>query len=223
MLPVMTGVIPFGAVMGTAAHEAGLSVWQSTWMNVLVFAGASQLAAVDLMTKNVSLLVVVATGLVINLRFILYSAAFSPFAREARWGTKLLSAYMLTDQSYAVMSANEAHFRSKQDALTFYFGSCVCMAIAWHLSVLAGFYFGNFSPRDWALDYAVPLSFVVLVIPTLKTWKHRAVAVCSGVFGILFRDLPLNVGLLVAAFCAMAVALLLMRLGGLTKSVRGAR
>lgn len=203
MLPVVTGVIPFGAVMGTAAHEAGLSVWQSTWMNVLVFAGASQLAAVDLMTKNVSLLVVVATGLVINLRFVLYSAAFSPFAREASWGTKLLSAYMLTDQSYAVMSANEAHFRSKQDALTFYFG--------------------NFSPRDWALDYAVPSSFVVLVIPTLKTWKHRAVAVCSGVFGILFRDLPLNVGLLVAAFCAMAVALLLMRLGGLTKSVRGAR
>lgn len=172
-------------------------------MNVLVFAGASQLAAVDLMTKNVSLLVVVATGLVINLRFVLYSAAFSPFAREASWGTKLLSAYLLTDQSYAVMSANEAHFRSKQDALTFYFG--------------------NFSPRDWALDYAVPSSFVVLVIPTLKTWKYRAVAVCSGVFGILFRDLPLNVGLLVAAFCAMAVALLLMRLGGLTKSVRGAR
>lgn len=211
MLPVMTGVIPFGAVMGTAAHEAGLSVWHSTWMNVLVFAGASQLAAVDLMTKNISLVVVVATGLVINLRFILYSAAFSPFAREAGWGTKLLSAYMLTDQSYSVMSANEPHFRNRQDALTFYFGACVCMAITWHLSVLAGFYFGNFSPREWALDYAVPLSFVVLVIPTLKSWRHRVVAASSCIFGVLFHELPLNVGLLVAAFCAMAIAVFLMR------------
>lgn len=221
MLPVMTGVIPFGAVMGTSAHEAGLSVWHSAWMNIFVFAGASQLAAVDLMTKHTSLFVVVATGLVINLRFVLYSAAFSPFVRKATWGTKILSAYTLTDQSYAVMSANESHFRSRQDAVTFYFGACVCMALTWHLSVLAGYHFGNFSPREWALDYAVPLSFVVLVIPTLKSWKHRLVAVSSGVFGIVFRELPLNSGLLVAAFCAMAVAILLMRSSRSRQDARG--
>jgi predicted branched-subunit amino acid permease len=217
MFPVMTGVIPFGFVVGTAAHEAGLSVGQSAWMNVLVFAGASQLAALDLLTQKVPLLVIVATGLIINLRFLLYSAAFSPFARGASWGQKLLCAYMLTDQSYTVMSANEQHFRSNQDALKFYFGSCACMTIAWHVSVLIGFFFGNVSPLEWSLDFAVPLSFVVLVIPTLRTWKHRFVAVSSGFCGLLFRNLPFNVGLLVASICAMGIATFLMGWSDSTK------
>ncbi len=221
----MTGVIPFGIVVGAASHEAGLSFWQSAWMNILVFAGASQLATLDLLTQKIPLGIVVVTGLIINLRFLLYSAAFSPFVRGANWTKKAISAYMLTDQSYAVMTSNESLFRTNREALNFYFGSCFCMASAWHASVLAGYFFGNISPREWSLDYAVPLSFIVLVIPTLKSWRHKVVALSSALFGVAFRSFPMNIGLLVATICSMLIALLFIRLRdqGAPKAIKKGR
>lgn len=207
----MSGVVPFGAVMGTAASEAGLSLIQSVLMNFFVFGGAAQLASLDLMTKGATVLVVVATGLIINLRFLLYSAAISPTLRDSGFWTKLLGAYFLTDQSYAVMSAHESHFKSSREAVQFYFGACACMAITWHLSVLAGFLFGNFAPRSWALDYAVPLSFVALVIPTLKNRKYLMVAVVSGCCGVLLYRLPFNLGLIASALVAIGLAFVLTR------------
>lgn len=214
MVPIMTGVVPFGAVMGAAAAEAKMALGQSVWMNLIVFAGAAQLAALDLMTKNATIIVIVATGLIINLRFILYSAAIAPvLAKEGFW-TKLVSAYFLTDQSYAVMNAHESYFKTSRDPVQFYFGACVCMALTWHLSVLAGYLFGNFAPRAWALDYAVPLSFIVLIVPTLKSRAYVMVAVCSALAALVLHDLPFNLGLIVSAAIAIGLAAILMRKRG---------
>lgn len=205
MLPVTTGVFPFGAVMGTVAADAQLSFIQSFLMNFFVFAGASQLAAVDLMTKNAAILVVLLTGLIINLRFILYSAAMSPLVQKSSWLVKLSSSYFLTDQSYAVMSAHQSRFKNDQEAVLFYFGSCLCMTLAWHLSVGLGFLFGNIAPAGLALDYAVPLSFVALVIPTLKNRKYIYVAVFSSVVSVLLYELPLKTGLIATALLSLVL------------------
>jgi predicted branched-subunit amino acid permease len=211
ILPIMTGVVPFGAVVGSAAADAGLNVSQTMLFNIFVFAGASQLAAIDLMTKGGTIVVVVLTGLIINLRFLLYSAAISPVLSGAGFWAKIFGAYFLTDQSYAVMTAHETHFKKSGDAIQFYFGSCTCMALTWHLAVLGGSLFGNFAPRNWALDYAVPLSFVVLVIPTLKNRKYILVAICSALSGILLYRLPLNLGLIASAVISISLAVLLSR------------
>jgi 4-azaleucine resistance transporter AzlC len=206
MIPVTTGVIPFGAVMGTVAHEAGLSFFQTVSMNAIVYAGAAQLAAVDLMTKHAASIVVVLTGLIINLRFLLYSAAMSPVLRQQGFWTKFFCAHTLTDQSYAVMSANEEGLRSHADKTMYYIGTAVCMLLAWHLSVIAGFIFGNFAPASLALDYAVPLSFAALVMPTLKNRKYAAVAAFSFVVSIALNGLPYRLGLMATALLSIALA-----------------
>ncbi len=168
MLPITTGVLPFGAVMGTVSSEAGLSLFQAATMNLIVYAGAAQLAAVDLMSKHAASIVVIATGLVINLRFLLYSAAMSPVVQNSSLLVKLTCAHTLTDQSYTTMTANSDRLPTTKDQIQFYFGASLIMFIAWQASVIAGFIFGNFAPAAWALDFAVPLSFVALLIPTLK-------------------------------------------------------
>ncbi len=211
MLPVTTGVIPFGAVMGTVSSDAHLTLFQTVTMNTVVFAGASQLAAVDLMTKNAASIVVVMTGLIINLRFILYSAALSPVVQKSSFLVKVVSAYLITDQNYAVMSAHEKKLSSTTEAIVFYFGASTSMLLAWHLSVVAGFIFGNFAPATWALDYAVPLSFAALVIPTLKNFKYVAVAGFSSVGSVLLNSLPYRSGLIITALSAIALAGFLSR------------
>lgn len=214
MLPITTGVIPFGAVMGTVAADAKLSFWQSTGMNLFVFAGAAQLAAVELMTKHTAVAVVVATGLIINLRFLLYSAALAPSLQGSRFPVKFLCAYIMTDQSYAIMAANQKQLATNQDAIRFYLGGCFAMFFAWHLSVMGGFVFGNFAPPSWGLDYAVPVSFVALVIPTLKNWKYIAVAAFSAVVSLFLVVLPFKLGLIASALLSIGLAMVLSRRRG---------
>ena len=112
MLPIITGVLPFGAVMGVVCADAKLSLTQTGVMNIFVYAGAAQLAAVALMTKHAATTVVILTGLIINLRFLLYSAALSPVVQRSSFLVKLFCAHTLTDQNYAVMSAHQDKLNS---------------------------------------------------------------------------------------------------------------
>lgn len=211
MIPILTGAIPFGAVVGTVCFEAKLSLTQTMGMDFILYAGASQLAAVDLMTKNAASLIVILTGLIINLRFLLYSAALSPVVQRSHFLIKLFCAQSLTDQAYAVMSANENKLKSAADATQFYLGASVCMFITWHAAVLAGYIFGNFAPVALSLDFAVPLSFVALVIPTIKNRNYLYVAVFSSVISLLLYTLPFKSGLMITAVCSIGLATFLTR------------
>lgn len=206
IVPIISGIVPFGAVMGSSFAEAKLSFLQSMFMNTIVYAGAAQLATVDLMKLNAAVFVVVGTGLIINLRFLLYSAAMSPYLENSSFFVKFISAFTLTDQSYAAMSANLDKFETNKQAVEFYLGTALCMILTWTGSVIAGYAFGNFAPPWLNLDYAIPLSFIALLMPTLKTNHHRVVAVVSGALSLLFYGLPLKIGLIVTALLSIAVA-----------------
>ena len=211
MLPIVPGIIPFGAVMGTVSADAHLSFFQTVTMNFMVFAGAAQLAAVDLMTQQAAVAVVVATGLIINLRFLLYSAALSPLVQQEGFFKKFISAFCLTDQSYAVMTAEQDRFRTNQEAVEFYLGSCLCMVIVWQSSVIAGYIFGNFAPKSLSLEYAIPLSFVALLIPTLKNSKYAVVAIFSAGASLLLHQLPFKTGMIATALLGISLAWFLTR------------
>lgn len=211
MLPIITGIVPFGAVVGTVSSEAQMTFFQTMTMNFVVFAGASQLAAIELMTKHAASVVVILTGLVINLRFLLYSAAMSPVVHNSKFFTKLLAAHLLTDQGYAVMSANQDKLKNNREMVEFYFGACASMVLAWQGAVIAGYIFGNFAPASWALDYAVPISFVALVIPTLKNRRYLMVALFSSVVSVLLYPLPYRTGLIATAVLAIGLAAVLTR------------
>jgi predicted branched-subunit amino acid permease len=206
MLPIITGVIPFGAVMGTVSADAKLTMLQTISMNILVFAGSAQLAAVDMMSNKAAAIVIIITGLIINLRFMLYSAAISPVIQSSKFLVKLTTAYFLTDQTYSVMNAHQSKLKNNSEVIAFYFGAAICMALTWHFSVIAGHAFGNFAPSSWALDYAVPLSFIALVIPTLKNKKYVYVTIFSSVLSVLLKPMPFNLGLIVTALLAISFA-----------------
>lgn len=205
MLPIVTGVIPFGLVMGTVSSATNLTFLQCLGMNVFVFAGAAQLASVDLMGQQAAILVVLATGLIINLRMMLYSAALSGILKDSNFLTKALVSYCVTDQSYAVLVANENKLDSNKDRVQFYLGSSLCMVLAWQIAVVAGFFFGNFAPPSISLEFAVPLSFVCLTLPTIKNNKYLVVTVTSSILSIVLKELPFNLGLLTSALIAIAI------------------
>lgn len=175
-------------------------------MNTSVYAGAAQLATVDLMKMNAAVFVVVMTGLIINMRFLLYSAAMSPYLKDSSLLIKFICAFTLTDQSYASMSANQDKFETNREAVEFYLGSAACMMIAWDGSVILGTIFGNFAPGWLALDFAIPLSFVALLIGTLKTKWHILIALLSSILSLTLYQMPLKTGMMVTALISIAFA-----------------
>ncbi len=104
--PLLLGIIPFGLVAGIATVNAGLGLPTAVGLSVVVFAGASQLAALELLGQNAPLTVVVATAVVINLRLLMYSASIAPYFREFTGRWKAVLAYVLTDQAYALSVAS---------------------------------------------------------------------------------------------------------------------
>lgn len=205
LMPIAAGVIPFGLIMGTVASEAGLSLFETVALNTFVYAGASQLAAIELMNQNTPLFVVVLTGLVINLRFLMYSTAMAPLVVGVSPLKKIGLAYVITDQSYAVSLEAFERYSRPQDKLIFYLGASSLMTFVWQVSTIVGAIFGNIAPDSLSLDFAVPLAFASIIIPGLKSKPLVLVALVSSVASILFYKIPFNLGLIMSASLALFV------------------
>ncbi len=204
-IPFLVMVIPFGMVFGVVATEAGLDLAATMGFSIMVIAGASQLAAVQLMTENAPVLVVILTALAVNLRMAMYSASLAPWLGGASFWQRSMIAYMLVDQVYTA-----AHLRyetgppmSLAARVAYYFGVVVPVAPFWYLATLAGALVGNAVPAGLPVEFAVPIAFMAIIAPLLRTLAHVTAALVSVVAALLLAFLPYNLGLLVAALLAM--------------------
>ncbi|MGF1478211.1 MAG: AzlC family ABC transporter permease [Cyanophyceae cyanobacterium] len=205
--PFLLGVVPFGTISGVAAVSVGLPADISIAMSFLIFAGASQLAAVQLMTENAPALVIILTALVINLRFVMYSASIAPHLQQAgQW--KGVLAYLLTDQAYAVAITHFQKDSNSNHQPWYYLGAALMVAATWHLSTAVGVFLGTQVPQSWSLDFAIPLTFMSLAIAAMKNRAAVAAAIVAALSALLTVRLPYNLGLLVAAVIGILVGLL---------------
>lgn len=205
-LPFVLVIGPFGLLFGVVATEAGLNLAETMAMTVLVIAGASQFAAVQMMADNAPALVVLATALAVNLRMAMYSAALTPHLGHAPVWQRALIAYTLVDQVYA-MAAQEYELRPTQDPVqkvAYFFGASLAVCPWWYGMTLVGATVGEAIPSSLALDFAVPITFLAMVAPMLRTLAHLAAALVSITVALMLAWMPHNTGLLVAGLVAMS-------------------
>ena len=205
--PFLLVVGPFGMLFGVVATEAGLSVVETMGFSLLVIAGASQFAAVQLMVEDAPTLIILATALVVNLRMAMYSAALVPHLGSAPLWRRAVASYFLVDQSYAasVVEYERNPSMTVTDKLAYFFGVITPVCPLWYVFTLVGALAGEAIPEAFALDFAVPITFLAVVAPMLKTAAHIAAAVTSVILALALTWMPAGVGLLVAAAAAMAV------------------
>jgi 4-azaleucine resistance transporter AzlC len=204
--PILLGVVPFGLVAGFASVDAGLSTLQASALSVLVFAGASQLAAIDLIRQDAELVVIVATVLVINARFLMYSASLAPHFAGASFARRTGLAYLLTDQAYAVSITHyEADRPTLEKRIAYYLGASLGLWGTWQISTLAGALAGAGIPDDWSLDFAIPLVFLALLVPAVSDRARTVAAIVAGVLAVAAAGLPYNLALPAAALGGIAV------------------
>lgn len=206
-LPFLLVIVPFGLLFGVVATEAGLNVFETLSFSIVVIAGAAQFTAVQLLSENAPTAVVLASALAVNLRMAMYSASLTPHIGSAALWKRALTAYFTVDQSFAcaIVAFEKNPQWSVGTKLSYFFGVVTPVCPFWYVATLAGALVGSAIPPEFALDFAVPITFLALIAPMLHTPAHRAAALTSVVLSLAFSFLPYNLGLMVAGIGAMMV------------------
>ena len=206
-LPFIFVGVPFAVLFGLVATEAGMSVAQVLSFSAVVFAGASQLTALQMMNEAAPVWVVIATAMAVNLRMAMYSASLQPHLGAAPFWQRALIAYINVDASYAIsiQKFEAVPAMTVPDKVAYFTGTIIVMAPLWVLGSYIGAKAGDALPETIALDFAMPILFLAVVAPMVKTLAHLAAAVTSIVAAMAFSFLPSGIGILFAAFLAMAV------------------
>lgn len=203
--PVLLGVLPFGLAAGVVTAEAGYGLSETVGHSMLIFAGASQIAAVSLLGDGAAVAVVVLTVLVINLRMMMYAASLAPHMADVPLRRRAVGAYLLTDQAYAVSIVRFREPMSPDHRYAFYMGAALTLWVPWQLATMTGVLVGASLPDSVPLGFAVPLMFLALLVPAVTDRPTLAAAVTSATVATLGAGLPSNLGMLAGALVGIAV------------------
>ncbi len=207
LAPLLLGVIPFGVLYGVLALKSGLTVWQAQAMSTLVFAGSAQIVICQMLASHTPLVVLFAAIAVINLRHMLYSASMAPHLGKVSLGWKSLLAYLLTDEAYAVVIQRLATLGSHRQ--WFVLGAGLTLWLNWQASTAVGLWLGANIPARWGLDFALPLTFIALIVPAIRSRADHGAVWVAGLVSVAAFALPYKLGLIVATLAGVGMGVLL--------------
>lgn len=195
---------PFGLIYGVTAAEAGASNFDAIIASFLIMGGAAQIALMELVGDDASWVVAALTPIVINLRFALYSAsvatAFSGFPARLRYPL----AHGLTDQA-TIIAVREFETKTEpQYRLWFFIGASVFFALPWWIGTTVGVLVGGDIGPGWQLPFAVPATFIALLVPSIRDRPTLVAAVVGGGSAVGLAFLPSGLNIIIAAVAGIA-------------------
>jgi predicted branched-subunit amino acid permease len=206
--PMMLGVIPFGIVVGIGAIAAGASPIAALAMSMIMFSGAAQIVATQLLVADAPFAVILLSCLVVSLRLLMYSAALAPYLRplDRRW--RALLSFVLTDQALAGTLQRFQRSHDVRANASYFLGTGASLWIVWQIATLAGIVAGQVIPASWQLDFVVPLCFLAVLAPLLKDRISVMVFAVAAIAVIVLDAMPLRLSLICAGLLGIAAGVL---------------
>jgi len=210
----MIAIIPFGLIVGITAAKVGFGPVLGIGASAIVFAGASQLAAMALYADQAAIIVAVATALVINARFVMYSAALRTHLQHAPAPARIALSYLMTDQAFALSIVDfppQPPDEVRPNRHWFYVGVAFPLFVDWMITTAIGYAAGAAVPDSWGLEFAVVLVFLALIFPAVTDRPSVVAALAAGVTAVAASSLPYRLGLPVAAVVGIAAGVIAER------------
>ncbi len=209
VLPILVGVAPFGVIYGVVALQSGIPALAAMAMSSIVFAGSAQFLLAQLVGVGAPFLLTAGAVGLVNLRHALYSASVAPILAHLPRRWKILLAYLLTDEAYAAaiphLMATRPDSPQAVNAHWILFGSGFGLWAGWQLATLAGVLIGAQLPSDLGLDFALPLTFIAIVVPMIASRALLAAALAAAAVAVVLAALPYKIGLFIAALAGLVV------------------
>jgi predicted branched-subunit amino acid permease len=204
---VIVAYIPFGLALGLALASTRVDPLLALLSSPIIFAGASQLVAVQLLDAGAGIALVVATVAVVNARHLLYSAALVPYLADWSRGLRMFGSFFLADPVYALVIARyerPAGGGPRPERIAYFFAVGVSCLVGWTALTTAGIFLGGLIPAWIPLELAIPLTFLLLVLPLIKNSAGVVAAAVGGVVALAAAGLPLGLGLIAGAAAGLA-------------------
>jgi len=211
MLPLNLAVIPWGILCGSLAIQRDFSVLEALLMPLLVFAGAAQLVATELIASNASLATVLFTVFIISSRHFLYGLALRDKLKKLPLPKRLSIAFVLTDELFA-LSAGKKSLRGKL-RITYGLAAGISFYLGWLIWNIIGIVAGSYLPdlTSLGLDFAIAATFIALVIPTITTVPVLVTVIVASILSVVFKLWHWQLDLVAAAIVAMVCGYLCLQ------------
>tara|TARA_B100001057_G_scaffold191995_1_gene192897 strand:+ start:202 stop:891 length:690 start_codon:yes stop_codon:yes gene_type:complete len=210
--PLMIPVVPFGLIFGILAIDIGFSPIATMGMSLIIFGGASQIILLQLFSGGASSLVIISSVGAVNSRHLLYGAVVSEHVSDLKLIWKIIISYFLIDQAFA--RSNDYLKKSNEKNKYFHLigGGATCWVI-WQSTTFLGIILGAAIPEKLGLSFAVPLTFLAILIDDFRKMNNLIVIVVSGLVATIgFNYIPYKAYVIVAAFFGLIVAFFLTKM-----------
>jgi len=206
-MPTLFGIAAWGMVVGIAMVKTGLTALQASGMTLLVFAGSAQLASLPLILAHAPIWVIFATALVVNLRFVIFSALLAPHFTHLPWRQRLFYGYISGDLTVAMFLQRFPTAVPVKGKLSYLKGLMFPNWCAWQVGSLIGIFLGSAIPSEWGLGFAGTLAILCITVPLIINSAALCGVLVAGAVAVLANGFPYKLGLLVAVVIGMLAAL----------------
>ena len=212
VLPLMIPVVPFGIIFGAIGIELGFGPYLTYATSIIIFSGASQIVILQLFSAGASSLVAITSSSVVSTRHLLYGAVVSRYLNHLSIYWKIGLSYLLTDQAFAV--SNEYFKNNLKNKFKYYHlvGSGFTLWFIWQVTTIIGIILGSIVPDNLGLTFAIPLTFLALLVNYLRNLNHLIVIILSGSSSIIFFEIPFKSYIIISSFIALFGAYILIKI-----------
>ena len=211
-LPLQIGVFPFGIIYGIMAIESGLTPLQSFFMSSIIFGGASQIVFVQLVSSSSPITTILTSITAINSRHFLYSISMFEFLKKLKLKWRIILAYLLTDEAYAV--SIRKFIKEPNNPLLHYhlLGTGLTLFVSWQIATLTGILLGGNLPQFLDLHFIIPLTFLAIIMPMINSISTFCALLSSGLSSLYFKNLDLSLWILFAGIVGVTVGTITRKL-----------
>ncbi|MCI9886850.1 AzlC family ABC transporter permease [Micrococcales bacterium 31B] len=197
----------YGVSFGALSIAAGLNLWQTQALSLLMFTGGSQFAFIGVLAGGGGGGAALAAASLLGVRNAIYGLQMNVLTKPSR-ALLPLAAHVTIDESTANGSAPET-LRGRRIG---FWAAGLAVFVLWNLLTFAGALLGDAigDPRTYGLDGAAVAAFLGLLWPRLKRREAQAVGVAAAVVSLLVLPVvPSGVPIIVAAVVAICLGLTL--------------
>tara|TARA_B100001057_G_scaffold468246_1_gene527220 strand:+ start:78 stop:764 length:687 start_codon:yes stop_codon:yes gene_type:complete len=211
LAPHLLSVIPFGIIFGAIGIELGFDPIMIYATSLIIFGGASQIVFLQLLSGGASSIIAITSVGVINSRHLLYGAVLSEYLNKLPLIKKLFISYFIVDQAFAV--SNIYFKKNSKQKFNYYhlLGSGIILWICWQFATILGIFLGSIVPEELGLEFAIPLTFIAIIINELRKLDHLMVMIVSGLAATFFYNAPFKSYILISPLIGLITAYLILK------------
>ena len=210
--PHLLSVVPFGIIFGAIGIELGFDPIMTYATSLIIFGGASQIVFLQLLSGGASSLIAITSVGVINSRHLLYGAVLLEYLQKLSLIKKLFISYFIVDQGFAV---SNQYFKKKPNEKFKHYhliGSGITLWFIWQVSTIMGIYLGSIVPEELGLKFAIPLTFIAIIINELRKIDHLIVMIVSGLSATFFYNAPFKTYIIISPLIGLFAAIIINKL-----------